>query len=103
MKIVLVFGMTENPGGMESVIMNYYRHIDRTKVQFEFLCNTEIVAYSDEIESMGGIIHRITARSVNPRKYKKGNRFLRLLPFFRSLWLDCGCIVSLSQFHNQVV
>jgi len=70
MKKVLVFGMTENPGGMESVIMNYYRHIDRTKVQFEFLCNTEIVAYSDEIESMGGIIHRITARSVNPRKYK---------------------------------
>lgn len=22
---------------------------------------------------------------------------------FRSLWLDCGCIVSLTQFHNQVV
>lgn len=71
MKKVLVFGMTNNPGGMESVIMNYYRHIDRSKVQFEFLCNTETVAYSDEIEQMGGIIHKITARSVNPTKYKK--------------------------------
>ena len=46
MKRVLVFGMTENPGGMESVIMNYYRHIDRSKIQFDFLCNSyEKVAY----------------------------------------------------------
>lgn len=36
---ILVFGMTENPGGVESVIMNYYRNIDRTKIQFDFLCN----------------------------------------------------------------
>lgn len=34
---VLVFGMTENPGGVESVIMNYYRCIDKTKIQFDFL------------------------------------------------------------------
>ena len=25
---VLVFGMTDNPGGMESCVMNYYRNID---------------------------------------------------------------------------
>ena len=24
---ILVFGMTENPGGVESVIMNYYHYI----------------------------------------------------------------------------
>ena len=32
MNRILVFGMTENPGGVESVIMNYYRNIDRTKI-----------------------------------------------------------------------
>ena len=32
MKRILVFGITENPGGVESVIMNYYRKIDRTKI-----------------------------------------------------------------------
>lgn len=70
MKKVLVFGMTDNPGGMESVIMNYYRHIDRSTLQFEFLCNTKKVAYENEIENMGGIIHRICARSKNLKKYK---------------------------------
>mgnify|MGYP000423501349 CR=1 FL=1 len=46
---VLVFGITDNPGGMEAVIMNYYRHLDRTRVQFDFLCNTEVVAHEQEI------------------------------------------------------
>ena len=48
---VLVFGITDNPGGMEAVIMNYYRHLDRTRVQFDFLCNTEVVAHEQEIIS----------------------------------------------------
>ena len=62
--------MTDNPGGMESVIMNYYRHIDRSVLQFEFLCNTEKVAYEDEIRGLGGVIHNICARSKNLKQYK---------------------------------
>lgn len=71
MKKILVFGITENPGGVESVIMNYYRKIDKDKFQFDFLCNTEEVAYEDEILALGGKIYRITARSANRKKYKK--------------------------------
>ena len=41
MKRILVFGITDFPGGIESVIMNYYRNIDKNKIQFDFLCNTE--------------------------------------------------------------
>ena len=29
---ILVFGMTENPGGVESFLINYYRNIDREKI-----------------------------------------------------------------------
>lgn len=43
--------------GLETMLMNYYRHIDRTKVQFDFLCNSSKVgAYDEEIQSMGGRI-----------------------------------------------
>ena len=62
MKKVLVFGMTENPGGVESVIMNYYRAMDRSQVQFDFLCNSQTVAYEDEIQALGGVIYKIPAR-----------------------------------------
>lgn len=69
---VLVFGMTENPGGIESVIMNYYRNLDREKVQFDFLCNSyNKIAYEDEVLAMGATTYHITARSVNPIKYRR--------------------------------
>ena len=71
MKRILVFGMTKVPGGMESVIMNYYRNIDREKIQFDFLCNEKPISYEKEIEELGGKIYYITARSENGKKYKK--------------------------------
>lgn len=42
-------------GGVESVVMNYYRHIDRTKIQFDFLCDEDStnIPY-EEIEQLGG-------------------------------------------------
>ena len=67
---ILIFGMTENPGGVENVIMNYYRKLNRKKYQFDFLCNTNKVAYSDEINSLGGKIYKIVARSNNRKEYQ---------------------------------
>ena len=42
-------------GGVEAVVMNYYRHIDRTKFQFDFICDADStnIPY-EEIESLGG-------------------------------------------------
>ena len=42
-------------GGVESVIMNYYRHIDRNKIQFDFICDEDStnIPY-EEIEKLGG-------------------------------------------------
>ena len=69
---ILVFGMTENPGGVESFLVNYYRNIDREKFQFDFLCNShEPVAYEDELIALGGRTFHITARSKNPQLYRK--------------------------------
>lgn len=67
---ILVFGMTENPGGVESFIINYYRHIDRRKIQFDFLCNSyEPIAYEEEVKRLGGRCFHIIARHVDYRKY----------------------------------
>lgn len=47
-------------GGLETMIMNYYRHIDRTKVQFDFLVHREFEAdYDNEILKLGGRIYHV--------------------------------------------
>lgn len=46
-------------GGTESVVMNYYRHIDRTKVQFDFIADSDSkmpIPRKEEIERFGGRI-----------------------------------------------
>lgn len=55
-KVLQVFGEPLSNGGQESFIMNMYRNIDRTKVQFDFFtpyyCDNEKLV--DEINSLGG-------------------------------------------------
>lgn len=59
--------------GLETMLMNYYRHIDRSKVQFDFLVHHSArVAYDDEIEALGGKIYR-----VQRIRFKKVPRYLK--------------------------
>jgi glycosyltransferase involved in cell wall biosynthesis len=47
-----------NVGGAETMVMNYYRNIDRNKIQFDFIIHTrEHQVYYDEIKMLGGIIY----------------------------------------------
>ena len=44
-------------GGIETMLMNYYRHIDRSKVQFDFIVNKKKPGFfDDEIRALGGRI-----------------------------------------------
>lgn len=44
-----------NYGGVEMVVMNYYRHIDKSKIQFDFfVLEGSSIPQREEIESMGG-------------------------------------------------
>lgn len=62
-----------NPGGIETMLMNIYRNINRKKIQFDFLVHRlEKGVYDDEIISMGGMIyHIIPVRLCSIIKYKK--------------------------------
>lgn len=41
-------------GGVESVVMNYYRNIDRSLVQFDFIVDEDSVLIPEEILDLGG-------------------------------------------------
>lgn len=65
--------------GIESFIMNMYRNMDRTQVQFDFMVmRDEKEFYDDEIASMGGKKHTISIPT--------GNTLLRILKESRALY-----------------
>lgn len=58
-RVLHVLGST-NLGGAESRIMDLYRHIDRQRVQFDFLVHSTEEGYFDkEITELGGRIYRV--------------------------------------------
>lgn len=67
-------------GGLETFIMNVYRQIDKSKIQFDFLVHTmEECAFDKEIIELGGSIYKIPSRREGIAK----NRFA-LDEFFKS-------------------
>lgn len=54
-----------DPGGIESLLMNLYRHIDRDIIQFDFLLHRpQEGTFDKEIQELGGKIYR--AEPFNP-------------------------------------
>lgn len=107
-----------NRGGAEAMLMNYYRHIDRGLVQFDFLLTEKKhCQYEDEILSMGGRVYRVPILVVsNPFPYINGVRnFLKEHNEYKivhshtssksaiPLWIAkrCGVPIRICHSHNN--
>ena len=65
-RILQILGIVAG-GGVEAVIMNYYRHIDRTRVQFDFIIHKDSpVDIKEEVAAMGGRVYEVTPYYRNP-------------------------------------
>ena len=96
---VLVFGMTENPGGVESFLMNYYRRIDLSRFHFDFLCNSyDPVAFEDEIHAMGGRTVHFTSRRQNPIRFRKEleSFFARHAHEYQAIWVNVNSLANID-------
>ncbi|ELA59275.1 TPA: glycosyltransferase family 1 protein [Enterococcus faecium] len=62
--------------GLETMLMNYYRHIDRSEIQFDFLTHRPYRSdYDDEIEAMGGKIYY--APRLYPQNYPAYFKYMK--------------------------
>ncbi len=69
-KVACIMGKWHG-GGVESVVMNYYRNIDRTKIQFDFFCDADSTRIPyDEIKKLNGRVFVIPPYQKMPKYYK---------------------------------
>lgn len=58
-RVAVVMGKMHS-GGKKNLVMEYYRHIDRSKVQFDFICDEDSNGIpKEEIERLGGRVYII--------------------------------------------
>lgn len=100
---ILQVGMTGNLGGIESFIMNVYRNIDRSKVQFDFLTlENQKIHFEKEIEEMGGRIFPIGVRRKHlvrhlanmPTGFLKNHREIKAIHFHKTSLIDIDYIIA---------
>ena len=65
-------------GGVEAVIMNYYRHINHNRIQFDFICDSDStnIPY-DEIEKLGGRVILVPPYQKLPSYIKELKKVLK--------------------------
>lgn len=69
LRILQIIGKTCG-GGVEAVVMNYYRHMDRTKIQFDFVIDEDSpVKLDEEISRLGGRVYNIVSYAHNLPHY----------------------------------
>lgn len=115
-RILYVNGGLMNRGGIESYMMNYYRHLDRNKIQIDFIVHNAggYGYYDEEIKALGGQIFVLPQKSKHPLSYtvrlktilRRGNyKIIHTHMDAMGAWVlktakDCGIPVRIAHSHN---
>lgn len=100
-------------GGVEAVVMNYYRNINHNKIQFDFICDSDStnIPY-DEIEKLGGKVilippyqkifkyHKELKKVLKEGNYKIVHSHINTLSVF-SLWAAKSAKVPVRIAHSH--
>lgn len=101
-------------GGVEAVVMNYYRHIDKTKIQFDFICDSDStnIPY-EEIEKLGGKVilippyqkvfkyHKELKKVLKDGNYKIVHSHINTLSIFPLFAAKCAKVpVRIAHSHS---
>lgn len=101
-KRILIIGMTENPGGVESVIMNHFRRFIKKGIHADFLTYAEHVAYEEEIREAGSRVFVMKSRRQAPLTFRHDLRrfFAQHKGEWDTLWMNT-CNLSNIDFLSM--
>lgn len=99
MKQVLVYGMTDNPGGIETYLLNFFTRVQGNGVHLDFVSDFPEIAHSPMLTERGSRLHFIPAKSKDLWGHLKGMwRILRNHKEYRTLYfniLDAGAVITM--------
>ena len=101
-------------GGVEAVVMNYYKNIDKNKIQFDFICDNDSINIPyEEIEKLGGRVilvppyqkvisyHKELKRIFKENNYKIVHSNINALSVFPLFAAKCaGVPIRIAHSHS---
>ena len=90
-------------GGLETMLMNYYRKIDRSKIQFDFLVHRDFEAdYDQEIRDLGGRIYKLPRLNPLSKTYlKELDRFFKKHKEYKIVHSHLDCMAGIPLKYSK--
>lgn len=84
-------------GGLETMLMNFYRNMDREKIQFDFLVHRDFDAdYDEEIKQLGGRIYRLDRLNPVSKNYlNQLDSFFKEHPEYKIVHSHVDCMAGI--------
>lgn len=95
MKKILIDGMTNNLGGMETFILLLYEAL-KDDWKIDFITVDKKIPYEEEFLKNGSTIHKITPRYANIRKYKAEIKNIFQINSYDVLWFNKTTLSSID-------
>ena len=99
MKKVLIYGMSNNPGGIETYLLNYYRRNHGKTVHLDFISDFPAIVEEKAFLEAGSQIHYIPAKSKGLMAHWKALwKVLRVHKEYRTLYfnvMDAGSVFTM--------
>lgn len=100
MERVLVYGMTDNLGGIETYIMTLFGRMDTSRLSFDFVTDFPRMTFAEEVQGAGSRIYHIPAKGKDLKGHLRAmDALLREHPEYRAVYfniVDAGAAVTMS-------
>lgn len=105
MKRILISGLSTGYGGIESIIINIIKYIDKSKYQFDFIFSSnKKCKFINDIEIHGGQIFNVTPWGKNPQMYKRDlQSIFKLNKNYDFVWINTSSasIITLQKIAKK--
>ena len=100
---ILVFGMSKNRGGIESVVKNFFTYMDKDKFHLDFVCTQEgDIGFRDDFDRLSKEpiqYYSVPLRRKHPILYKKTLEKIFKEGNYDAIWINALMIVNLGNME----
>lgn len=98
MKRILIYGLSNRYGGLETIILNILKHIDKTQYKLDFILGSNHQCeFENEIVSNRGKIYKVTPWGKNPIKHRSElKKILLSSDGYDFVWVNTASATNIS-------
>lgn len=88
---ILIYGLTDNLGGVENFLLNYISHFNFNIFQIDLISNTENPVFEEEFKRLGCNVYKVCSKRKNPFQFRKDMQKIFESNHYDIMWANlCG-------------